>query len=105
MSSCGIWADSPPDRSEHRLPELWPKGSMMRLIPASEVATPVSPEPLPRVTWFNHLRPEATTIAMELERRARTGPPPESRLDATWREVFEDVVWSIVNLREFVWVP
>ena len=42
---------------------------------------------------------------LELERRARMGPPADPRLRAEWREVYEDVVWSVVNSREFVWVP
>jgi hypothetical protein len=76
-----------------------------RVLPSGEVP-PVTPGPsLPRVTWSNHLRPEATTIALELERRARAGPPADPRLRPAWREVFEDVVWSVVNSREFVWVP
>jgi mono/diheme cytochrome c family protein len=80
-------------------------GFETRVVPTAEVPAAVAPEPLPRVTWSNHLRPEATTIALELERRARLGPPPDPRLRPAWREVFEDVVWGIVNLREFVWVP
>jgi mono/diheme cytochrome c family protein len=76
-----------------------------RLVPAEDLAMPVPPEPLPRVTWSNHLRPEATTIALELERRARIGPPFDPRLRLAWREVFEDVVWGVVNSREFVWIP
>jgi hypothetical protein len=62
-------------------------------------------EPLPRVTWSNHLRTESTPIALELDRRARLGPEPDPRLKAPWREAFEDVVWTIVNTREFVWLP
>lgn len=76
-----------------------------RLVPAAEIVAPEPPERLPRVTWSNHLRPEATTIALELERRARTGPPPDPRLRTAWREALEDVVWGVVNTREFVWVP
>jgi hypothetical protein len=76
-----------------------------RLVPAAEVSEPPAPEPLPRVTWSNHLRPEANTIALELEARARVGPPADPRLVPAWREVFEDVVWSVVNGREFVWIP
>jgi hypothetical protein len=76
-----------------------------RLIPADQVRPPKLWEPLPRVTWSNHLRSEANTIQQEHERRARIGPPADPRLRADWREVYEDFVWSVVNLREFVWMP
>jgi len=76
-----------------------------RLVSPGEAASRTPLPVLPRVTWSNHLRPEATTIALELERRSREGPPPDARLRPAWREVFEDVVWAVVNSREFVWVP
>ncbi|MFO0949076.1 MAG: DUF1553 domain-containing protein [Planctomycetota bacterium] len=76
-----------------------------RLLSPGEVKPPRTLPELPRVTWSNHLSPEASTIALELERRARSGPPPDPRLRPEWREVYEDVVWSIVNIREFVWLP
>ncbi len=76
-----------------------------RLVPATEVQWPAPPEPLPAVTWSNHLRSEANSIALELERRVRLGPPPDPRLRPNWREAYEDVVWSLLNLREFVWIP
>lgn len=60
--------------------------------------------PLPAVTWSNHLRTESNEIAAELERRAQLGPPVDPRLDNAWRETYEDVVWSLVNLPEFVWL-
>jgi len=43
-------------------------------------------------------------VMMELEKRARAGPPPDPRLRPAWREAFEDVVWTLVNTREFVWL-
>lgn len=68
--------------------------------------SPITPlDPLPRVTWSNHLSPESTTIALQLEERARAGLPPDPRLRPEWREVYEDIVWSVVNISEFVWVP
>jgi len=76
-----------------------------RVLPTDAVSPPTPLEPLPRVTWSNHLRPETTTIAIELERRARLGPPVDPRLRPEWREAYEDVVWGVINLREFVWVP
>ncbi|MEI6873435.1 MAG: hypothetical protein WCL08_14250, partial [Verrucomicrobiota bacterium] len=76
-----------------------------RLVPAEQVVVPELPPPLPRVTWFNHLNSEATTIALENEKRARRGPPSDPRLREPWREKYEDMVWSLVNAREFVWMP
>jgi cytochrome c553 len=76
-----------------------------RLSSTSEIVAPVYPAALPRVTWFNHLNAEANTIALENDKRARKGPPADPRLRAEWRERYEDFVWSLVNSREFVWMP
>ncbi|KAF0170507.1 MAG: hypothetical protein FD161_4599 [Limisphaerales bacterium] len=76
-----------------------------RLMPAAQVRAPEPLPPLPRVTWYNHQLSEANRIAQELERRARLGPPPDLRLNPGWRETFEDFVWSVMNTREFVWLP
>ncbi len=62
-------------------------------------------EPLPQVTWTNHLVPEANEVQLELQRRVLAGPTVDPRLDSPWREVYEDVIWSLVNHREFVWIP
>ncbi|WP_165072947.1 DUF1553 domain-containing protein [Paludisphaera rhizosphaerae] len=76
-----------------------------RRTPANEIR-PIQPPPaLPAVTWSNHLRSEANLAVLELERRTRSGPPVDPRLRDAWRERFEDVVWSVVNLPEFVWSP
>ena len=80
-------------------------GFSERLLRPEEIAAVTSRDPLPVVTWSNHLSPESTTIALELERRARTGSPPDPRLRPEWREVYEDIVWSVLNISEFVWVP
>ena len=80
-------------------------GFSERLLRPEEIAAVTSRDPLPAVTWSNHLSPESTTIALELERRARTGSPPDPRLRPEWREVYEDIVWSVLNISEFVWVP
>jgi mono/diheme cytochrome c family protein len=80
-------------------------GFAKRLLPADQVKAPTPLPPLPRVTWSNHLRPEANTIAQVQERRTRAGPPADARLRPEWRELFEDLVWSLVNTREFVWMP
>tara|TARA_Y100001934_G_scaffold147244_1_gene176858 strand:- start:2932 stop:6669 length:3738 start_codon:yes stop_codon:yes gene_type:complete len=73
---------------------------------AKEMIKPViEPDPLPQVTWFNHGRHKANSIQQELERRVRKGPAPDPRLRPEWRKRFEDMVWSLINHREFVWVP
>ncbi len=78
---------------EDRLVEVDPDGEELDL------------EPLPQVTWTNHLVPEANEVQLELQRRVLAGPPVDPRLNPPWREVYEDVVWSLVNHREFVWIP
>jgi hypothetical protein len=81
------------------------EGFDTRLLPANEIESPSQPSPLPLVTWFNHLQSEANTIQQEVERRVRQGPAADPRLRADWREVYEDVVWSLINHSEFVWMP
>lgn len=76
-----------------------------RVLPKEQQPEVTPREPLPLVTWFNHLRPDATKIQQEKERRVRQGPPADPRLLPAWREVYEDVVWSLINHREFVWAP
>ena len=76
-----------------------------RLVSPDKIELPNLQPILPKVTWSNHLVPEATTIQNENERRARNGLPSDPRLEPQWRENFEDIVWSLVNDREFVWIP
>lgn len=84
---------------------LLAEGFDTRLVPPDELQMPASPEPLPQVTWFNHLQAEANEIQLENERRVRRGPPPDPRLQPAWRTAYEDAIWSLVNHREFVWIP
>ncbi len=80
-------------------------GFVDRLMPPAEVTPPPNDPLLPQSTWTNHLVPEANEIQQEWERRVRRGPHEDPRLRPEWREVYEDVVWSLVNHAEFVWVP
>ena len=53
-------------------------------------------------------RPERVAQSLQVDRaaaRVRRGPAPDPRLVPEWREVYEDVVWSLINSPEFVWVP
>jgi len=81
------------------------EGFSSRIVPASAASAAPLQSALRRVTWFNHLHPDSTPIALENEKRARSGPAPDPRLSPEWRERFEDFVWSLVNTREFVWMP
>ncbi|EDL59387.1 hypothetical protein PM8797T_29603 [Gimesia maris DSM 8797] len=81
------------------------QGFDSRLLPTGEIVPVQEPVPLPQVTWFNHLRPEANTIQQNVERRVRKGPPADPRFRPEWREIYEDIIWSLMNHREFVWIP
>jgi hypothetical protein len=76
-----------------------------RIVPRPDRPVIEPLKPLRRVTWSNHLVSEANVIKVEMERRARAGAPADPRLRPSWREVYEDVVWSLINDHEFVWIP
>ncbi|MCR9116558.1 MAG: hypothetical protein NXI22_06340, partial [bacterium] len=80
-------------------------GFANRLTPADEIKPVLPDAPFPQVTWSNHLVGEANSIQTQVQARVRRGPLPDPRLRTEWREVYEDVVWSLINHREFVWVP
>ncbi|MGV3485179.1 MAG: DUF1553 domain-containing protein [Planctomycetaceae bacterium] len=86
------------------LPALM-QGFPSRVVPADQVQRPPVLPALPQVTWSNHLMPEANEIQEEWQRRVLRGPAVDPRLQPEWREVYEDIVWSLVNHREFAWVP
>ncbi len=67
----------------------------------------VSREPLPRnlVGWSNHVNSRANEIKVELEHAIQKGDPPTQRLKDDWRNRYEDLLWSLLNSPEFVFVP
>ncbi|MCB1232344.1 MAG: DUF1553 domain-containing protein [Verrucomicrobiae bacterium] len=93
-----------PTESEEMLPAL-AEGFDDRLLPPEQVRPVAPPDPLPLVTWLNHVSPEANSIQLEVEKRAQRGPAPDPRFRSDWRETYEDLVWSLINDREFVWIP
>jgi hypothetical protein len=80
-------------------------GFDQRQLAADQVQRPTTDSPLPVSTWTNHLVPEANDIQNEWQSRVLHGPAVDPRLRPEWREVYEDIVWSLVNDRQFVWVP
>jgi len=80
-------------------------GFDQRQLPADQVQRAPAASPLPVSTWTNHLVPEANHIQNEWQIRVLRGPAADPRLRPEWREVYEDIVWSLVNDRQFVWVP
>ena len=95
-----------PSESERKtFLSLLAEGFDQRIVPLNERRRIQREEPLRKVTWFNHLRPDATLIQEELERRVRRGKPSDPRLVTEWREVYEDVIWALMNHSEFVWMP
>ena len=75
-----------------------------RIVPGAPVRTPMRPSRR-RVSWSNHLHPDATRIQMEEEQVVRDGDPPTLRLTPGFRERMEDIVWALVNSPEFLFIP
>ena len=92
-----------PEESDEIIALLLP-GFSKRRVPGAKRSRPTSRR-LTRVSWSNHLHPEATRIKLELERRVRAGDPPTNRLSSDWRERAEDAIWALVNSPEFVFAP
>jgi hypothetical protein len=57
------------------------------------------------VSWPNHLTEDADRVKRELSAIALRGDSPTLRLTADWRERAEDLVWTLFNTPEFVFLP
>lgn len=84
--------------------ELLQPGYAGRVNPQAEL---VSRERLPRnlVGWSNHVSPRANEIKVELQVAVKKGDPPTRRLDDDWRNRYEDMLWTLLNSPEFIFVP
>jgi len=73
--------------------------------------TGASPGPIPGwpardgVSWSNHLSTEANQVRVARQREFEKGDSPTTRLTRDWRERAEDLVWTLINSPEYVWIP
>jgi hypothetical protein len=100
-----ILSRNPSDAETSRLLAYLDDTYATRIVPGAPVTPRTSGAAARRVSWSNHLSPEASTIQIERERAARAGDPPTNRLTPAFRERMEDIVWALINSPEFVFVP
>lgn len=73
--------------------------------------TGAAPGPIPGwpardgVSWSNHLSTESNQIRVARQREFEKGDAPTTRLTPQWRERAEDLVWTLINSPEYVWLP
>lgn len=100
-----ILSRPPSDLESSRIVEYLGATYPERVVPGAKALPLESRQASRRVSWSNHLSPEATRIQLEREQAVRAGDPPTPRLTTVFRERMEDVVWALVNSPEFVYVP
>jgi hypothetical protein len=69
----------------------------LSVAPTTEPAAPVRRK---YVAWSNHMKAEANSLRLEEEAAARAGDPATTRLEASWRQRCEDVIWALLNAPE-----
>jgi len=57
------------------------------------------------VSWSNHLQSKSNEIRIAWQKQVEQGDAPTTQLAADWRERAEDMVWTLINSPEFVWIP
>lgn len=55
--------------------------------------------------WKKHLEGEQTLLMMKAQKSVDRGEPPTRRLSSEFRKRVEDVVWSLINSPEFIFIP
>lgn len=69
------------------------------------VKSPPRPPRHTGVAWSNHLKPEASDRKTELKTLIDRGDPPTNRLQPGWRERAEDMIWTVLNEPDFLFIP
>lgn len=75
-----------------------------RVVAGSVKAVPRPPQST-GVAWTNHLKPEASDRKIEQKTLVDRGDPPTQRLQSAWRERAEDMIWTLLNEPDFLFVP
>ena len=76
-----------------------------RIVPGATVQTQRTSQQDRRVSWANHFDEKSNSIRLDEEKALRQGAPPTQRLTSSFREAYEDFIWSIINAAEFVLIP
>ncbi len=84
--------------------ETLTEGFADRVVDSSVKSVPRPPQHT-GVGWSNHLKPEATDRKNAQKTLIDRGDPPTSRLQPSWRERAEDMVWTLLNEPDFVFIP
>jgi hypothetical protein len=95
----------PGSEEKAAIAEYLREGYAGRVAGPSAPPAPATRRPPRYVSWSNHLTAEANAIKIEREAEARRGDPPTGRLDPSWRRRLEDVLWTLLNDPEFLFVP
>ena len=94
-----------------RKPTSTERGRYAALLAEGYATRRTGEKPLPRpidrspLAWSNNLDADANRIGTERMEAATHGDPPTRRLSDDWRIRVEDLVWTLVNSPEFVFVP
>ncbi len=57
------------------------------------------------VGWTNQHDPNSTIAQEALQVEVEAGDPISPQLESSWRERYEDVLWTLLNSPEFVFLP
>jgi len=95
----------PSDKERATFTKVLAEGYADRVLAVPSGDLPKKPRFTKAVMWSNHLHPDATTAIYEFEAMVRAGDPATPRLQAAWRERFEDAVWAVILTPEFTYVP